>query len=447
VSKNEPLLTSLDDPPDPRVGSAGPSVGAVLPGPLGVAWVDRLARHECPAITARRSRRAEDHGIDQDPIVWAKAVGANVWDPDGNRYVDLTGGFGVCSAGHGHPAVRAAVHAQVDALVHGLGDAFPSTTRIELAEALARLLPGDLSQAIFASSGSEAVEAALKTAAMATGRSRVVAFEGGYHGMGLGVLAASHYRESFRAPFAGLLGGYSSFLPWGCDEGALTAALDGAAALLLEPVQGRGGDREPPPGWLPMLRRVCDAAGALLIYDEIFTGFGRTGTRFVAGSEPGEGVVPDLICLGKGLTSGFPLSACVGTPGAMAGWGHSRGEALHTSTFLGHPVGCAAGLAVVDLIENHGLVERGAALGEHMAATLSALVDADSRFVGVRGRGAMRGLEVAAGVSAFGLCRALLSQGYLVLPAGLQGEVISFTPPLTTTATQWDGAVAALAAS
>ena len=201
-----PSLPPFLAPPDPEIGTALPAVAGAVPGPISRSWVDVLAAHECPAVTARRARRAEAFGVDQDPIVWERARGANVHDPDGDRFVDLTGGFGVASAGHGNAHVRAAVHEQVDRLVHGLGDAFPGLPRIRLARELARLAPGDLTQAIFGSSGSEAVEAALKTAVMATGRSGVVAFEGGYHGMSLGALAVSHYRAAFRDPFAGRTG-------------------------------------------------------------------------------------------------------------------------------------------------------------------------------------------------------------------------------------------------
>ena len=439
-------LTPLDAAPDADLGCALPEIRSPLPGARGRAWIDRLARSECPAITARRARRADASGSDQDPIVWERALGANVWDPDGNRFVDLTGGFGVASAGHAHPAVIAAVTAQLGRLVHGLGDAFPGTPRIELADALADRLPGGLQQTIFGCSGSEAVEAALKTAMMATGRAGVVAFEGGYHGLSLGVLPVSHYRASFREPFAARLGPSATFLPYGGPLDAVEVAARDAGAILVEPVQGRGGCRVPPAGWLRGLRDVADRCSVPLIFDEIFTGFGRAGSFVLSGTAAADGVVPDLLCLGKGLTSGFPLSACVGTVEVMAHWGASRGEALHTSTYLGHPVGCAAALAVLGLCDE-GLVERGAALGALMEASLVELAGRHpGRLGAVRGRGAMRGLEVRDG-GAFTVCRALLQRGWLVLPAGVDAEVLCFTPPLTTTAAQWAGAVDALEAS
>jgi 4-aminobutyrate aminotransferase/(S)-3-amino-2-methylpropionate transaminase len=434
-------LPPIDD------GTDHPLLRTEVPGPQGRALIDVLARHECPAITARRARRAEQTGVGQDPIVWDRARGANVWDADGNRFVDLTGGFGVASVGHGHPAVVAAVTEQAARLAHGLGDAFPARRRIELAAALAALTPPPLEQVIFASSGSEAVEAALKTAVVATGRGGIVAFEGGYHGMSLGALSASHYREAFRAPFADRVGPPATWLPWEAGEATVRDALarTAPAAVIVEPVQGRGGCRAPRPGWLGMLRRACDDASVLLVFDEIFTGFGRAGERVLSGTPAADGVVPDLLCVGKGLTSGYPLSACIGTVAAMGAWGASRGESLHTSTFLGHPVGCAAALAVIDLLDG-GVLEQGRALGERMHATLADLAARHpGRLGGVTGRGAMRGLEVRDGAS-MTLCRALLERGYLVLPAGLEGEVIAFTPPLVTTHAQWDGAVAALEA-
>jgi 4-aminobutyrate aminotransferase-like enzyme len=421
--------------PDPELGTALPELITAVPGPEGTRWIDVLARHECPAITARRARRAEATGVGQDPVVWERARGSNVWDPDGNRYVDLTGGFGVCSAGHANPFVMDRVRAQLDLLVHGLGDAFPGRVRIELSAALAAMLPGGLSQLIFASGGAEAVDAALKTAVIATGRSKVVAFEGGYHGLTLGVLPVSHYRPGFRAPFVGVTGDFVEFLPYG--EPVTLDAGDPPAAVLVEAIQGRGGERVPPVGWFAALRAECDRVGALLIIDEIFTGFGRTGVLFASGSERTDGVVPDLVTLGKGLTSGFPLSACVGTPEVMARWGRSDGESLHTSTFLGHPVGCAAALAVIDLFEHHGLLERAQALGVLMGETLAPLGT-------VRGAGAMRGLVIEGDTMA--LCRRLLAKGYLVLPSGIDGEVLALSPPLTMTAAQWQGAVAAIGA-
>ncbi|MCO4770580.1 MAG: aspartate aminotransferase family protein [Deltaproteobacteria bacterium] len=444
------LLPPLSAPPAAGLGTELPAiVTASVPGPAGMALVDLLAAHECPAITARRARRAESTGVDQDPIVWERAIGSNVWDPDGNRFVDLTAGFGVASAGHANTHVVARVTEQLQRHVHGMGDAFPGVARIQLAAALAAHLPGALDQVIFGSDGSDAVEASLKTAVLATSRSRIVACEGSYHGMSLGALGVSHYKDAFRAPFAGLMGRLADWVPFGGDLDAIAEVLDAGepvAAVLVEPVQGRGGERTAPAAWFQGLAELCRARGALLIFDEIFTGFGRAGPFVQAGTPAMGGVVPDLICLGKGMSSGFPVSACVGTPEVMAAWGQSTGEAIHTSTFLGHPPGCAAALAVLELIDEHGLLERGRALGELMGHTLEDLCARHPEaFSGVRGRGAMRGLEVVGGVErSLVLCRGMLARGFIVLPAGTRGEALSFTPPLTMTAGQWTAALATL---
>lgn len=435
-------IPPLDAAPDQTRGTALPQLVTAVPGPRGQELVDLLAAHECPAITARRSRRAEASGVQQDPIVWERAIGANVWDADGNRFVDLTAGFGVAAAGHSNPLVVARTRDQVERHIHGMGDAFPSSQRVRLAAELAAHLPGDLSQVIFGSNGSDAVEAALKTAVLATGRSGIVAFEGSYHGLSLGALTVSHYKDPFREPFVGLLGPTARWLPFGEDLADLDEA---PAAVLVEPIQGRGGDRTAPAAWFQQLRALCDRTGALLIFDEIYTGFGRAGEFVLSGTDAVGGVVPDLLCLGKGLAGGFPMSACVGTERAMAAWGASTGEAIHTSTFLGHPVGCAAARAMLELVDEHGLLERARELGDLMGRTLEDLAARHEGVLGARGRGALRAIELAGGAErTVPLCRALLEHGILLLPAGLRGEVLSFTPPLTLTSLQWELALATI---
>jgi 4-aminobutyrate aminotransferase-like enzyme len=222
-------------------------------------------------------------------------------------------------------------------------------------------------------------------------------------------------------------------------------------AILVEPIQARGGCNVPPPGFLPLLRKLCDEFGALLILDEIYTGFGRTGKWFACEHS---GVIPDLICLGKALTGGFPLSACVGRSDLMdAAWPASTGEAIHTSTFLGHPVGCAMALAQMFEIEKGSLPERSAALGEFLLQELS-LIQATKRGVVCSGRGLglMAGLELnlpdgkPATHIALAAIKTLLHRGYIFLPEGEHGNVISFTPPLTITKLQLGKAVKELAA-
>jgi 4-aminobutyrate aminotransferase-like enzyme len=219
-------------------------------------------------------------------------------------------------------------------------------------------------------------------------------------------------------------------------------------AILVEPVQARGGINVPPPEFLPMLRRLCDEHKALLILDEIYTGFGRTGKWFACEHS---GVVPDIICLGKALTGGFPLSACVGRADVMdAAWPASKGEAIHTSTFLGHPVGCAMALAQIAEIEKEKLPEKAAKLGEGLLTELFKVQS--SKFkVSARGLGLMAGLELLqqngqpATEASVNAMKAMLQRGYILLPEGEHSNVISFTPPLTITKAQLSEAVAALA--
>jgi acetylornithine/succinyldiaminopimelate/putrescine aminotransferase len=297
---------------------------------------------------------------------------------------------------------------------------------------------------IFCNSGFEAVEAALKTAKLATDKPGVIAFTGAYHGVGYGALNATH-REHFRSHFSGQLGEFGRFAPFPAGPEELPAvgeAIDRLlrrqpiGAVLVEPIQVRGGINIPPPEFLPLLRRLCDEYSALLILDEIYTGFGRTGKWFACEHA---GAVPDLICLGKALTGGFPLSACVGKSGVMdAAWPPSTGEAIHTSTFLGHPVGCAMALAQIEEVRAGRLVQRSASLGRFLLSLLSKLAAPSSGLrLCARGLGLLAGLEVRAGdgspatVAALGLLKTMLHSGFILLPEGEHANVLSFTPPLT----------------
>jgi len=364
--------------------------------------------------------------VDTDPIVWHAAYGANVEDVDGNILVDLTSGFGVASVGHRHPAVVEAGQHQLSCLPHAMGDAFPDPQRIKLLEALAAHT--GLDHGILGCSGSDAVEAALKTARIATQRDGVLAFRAGYHGLSYGALSATDYKaEDFRSPFSGQLGSHVEHATFG----ELPTRLDHIGAILVEPIQGRGGMIAPPAGWLAALSEQAQQAGALLILDEIYTGLGRTGSMFAFQDE---GLTPDLICVGKSLGGGFPISACMGRQEVMAAWGASRGEALHTQTFLGNPTGCAMALACLDVIEREGLVQRSSEIGAWLSKALSA-------FGPVRGRGLLLGLELS---DSLRVSRELLQKGWLALPAGEKAEVLAVVPPLTIAKSQLEGFIQAL---
>ena len=396
------------------------------------------------------------------PIVWTRATGVNVWDVEGRRYIDLTAAFGVAAAGHGSAPVVAAGRRQMGRLLHAMGDVHPHPLKAQLARELSRITferwtSGATSgKTIFSNSGFEAVETALKTAMLATGKRRILAFTGAYHGLGYGALNATH-RAYFRDPFRSQLGRFGRFTPFpkeGDDlaetERRLVRLLRCGqfGAVLAEPIQARGGINVPPAGFLPLLRTLCDRYGLLLILDEIYTGFGRTGTWFACENSR---TTPDLICLGKALTGGFPLSACVGRAELMdAAWPPSTGEAIHTSTFQGHPVGCAMALAQIKELESQSLPERSAALGAYLMQQLRAEISAPGHSIEIRGRGLMAGLEIrkAGGGPATALVletvKKMLRRGFILLPEGEFGNVISFTPPLIITKAQLAATVAAL---
>lgn len=446
-----------------EIGQALPCVRTPPPGPRSRALAKELARWESPNVT---------YLADDFPVFWERARGANVVDVDGNVYVDLTAAFAVAGPGHAHPRIVAAVQAQAETLLHGMGDVHPPAVKVDVLRALAQVAPGGLNRAVLASSGAEAVEAALKTAAIATGKPRVLAFHGGYHGLTYGALAASG-REDFRAPFTAQLPRTAVFAPYpyayrspfGRDPDEVGDAVlryveylldtpgtagEGIGAILVEPVQGRGGDVVPPDGFLPGLRRICDERGLLLICDEIYTGFGRTGRWFACEHW---GVVPDLLCVGKGMTGGMPFAACIGTDAVMEAWPKSTGEAIHTSTFLGHPLGCAAALASMAVLREERLVERSAELGARLLARLREMTADHPRVGEVRGLGMMIGMEMVrdresrepAPELAGRIVVETLRRGVLTLGGGIHGNVLSLSPPFVLTDAQADAALSVLA--
>lgn len=431
-----------------------------VPGPHSRALAERLRRVESRNIT---------HISASGPIFWADARGAVVRDADGNDFVDLTAGFGVSMAGHSNPRVAAAIAEQAGRLGHALGDVHPAAAKVELLEALARLAPGDLGIAILASAGAEAVEAALKTALLRTGRPGILAFEGAYHGLTYGALATT-WRPDFREPFARQLFAGVRFAPFPVagampdDTDAERAALDRVkellddaertpwpiGAVLIEPIQGRGGLRAPTDHFLAALRDLCDGDTRLLIFDEVYTGFGRTG-RWFAGQH--WSVVPDVMVVGKALGGGVPISAAIGSPRVMSSWPSSTGEAIHTSTFLGNPIACAAALAQIRELEERGLVERAGRLGERIADRVREWAGRIEAVTGVRGRGLFAAVVLRAvrGRSARDIALATadeaLGRGVLVLAEGADLDVLALTPPAVITEPQLEAALDAIEAA
>ncbi len=403
-----------------------PDCRGPVPGPASRALAERLARVESRNVTA----------LDPVPIFWERAQGANLWDVDGNRFVDLTAAFGVANVGHAQADVAAAVARQAATLLHGMGDVHPPRVKVELLERLATIYPrGDHAQTpatrtVLSSSGSDAVETAIKTALLATGRPGILAFEGAYHGLSLGALDVT-WRRDFREPFDARLPKATRFVPYD-DLDAVRAvaaeAGDSIGALIVEPVQGRGGERVPTPGFLRGLRDICDDQGWLLVADEIYTGLGRTGAMFACDHEA---VVPDMLCVGKGLASGMPLSACMGLESVFDAWPLSEGEALHTQTFLGHPTGCAAALASLEVMARLELPTRAAALGKEALDRLERVLAGSPCVREIRGQGLMIGIECKLPEHSLAVTARMLERGFVLLPSGDRGRVLSLTPPLT----------------
>jgi 4-aminobutyrate aminotransferase/(S)-3-amino-2-methylpropionate transaminase len=368
--------------------------------------------------------------------VYARGEGANVVDVDGNRYVDLAAGFGALLLGHLPPTVVHAMGEQSARLWLALGDVYPSDAKLLLCERLSELYPRPGARVMLGTSGADAVTAALKTAVLATGRPGLVAFDGGYHGLSHGPLAACGLQASFRKPFEAQLNGHVTFAPYPSNDGALGATLAAVTrglargdvgAVLVEPVLGRGGCVVPPAAFLPSLRGACDKAGALLVCDEIWTGLGRSGAWLASVDA---GVLPDVVCLGKGLGAGLAISACIGSDRAMAAWGAYGGATIHTATHFGAPLACAAAAATLGAIREAGLPARAAAAGERWMAHLRECT-AGRGVDEVRGRGLMVGIVLEGQARrATAATRRLLESGWIVLTGGMGGNVLTLTPPL-----------------
>ena len=427
-----------------------PEIVTEIPGPRSRALAGKLRRFESRNVTY----------VDAEfPVFWERAVGTNVWDVDGNRFLDGTSAFGVAGLGHTNPAVREAMAAQAGTLFHAMGDVHPAALKADLCEQLSALTFErwglGRGKTILGNSGSDAVEAALKTSLLHSGKPGVIAFRGAYHGLGYGALETAGM-PYFRDPFRAQLKEFAAILPFpacvrcpfgvkegyrlhggdfpNCSTGCLekleqeiekTIELREIGAILVEPIQGRGGELVPPLDFPRLLRAICDEHKIPLIFDEIYTGLNRTGSLFACDHF---GVRPDLICLGKGLTSGFPLSACVGRADIMDAWPESPGESLHTSTFLGNPLGCAMALASLREHEKPGVATQVRRMGARLKRGLREI--ASPLVVDVRGVGLLLGMELALdGAAVNGIVKRALRDGLILLQSGPEGNVLALTPP------------------
>jgi len=395
----------MNQPPEP---------GHAVPAPDVEALRADFFRHVC---------QTSDRPLG---VVVAGARGTTIRDVTGRAYLDLLAGMGVANVGHAHPAVVAAVTAQAASYLHvAVYGEMVQAPQTRLAARLAEVTPGDLSVVYFTNSGAEAVEGALKTARKFTGRSGVVAFHGAFHGDTFGALSVGG-NPVYRQPFEPLIPGVR-FLPFD-DAGALAQIDTSVGAVIVEPVQGEGGVRVPRDGFLSALRRRCDTVGALLIADEVVTGLGRTGMLFASEHW---GVVPDILVLAKALGGGMPLGAFVGRPTVMRTLSHDPPLA-HVTTFGGHPVSCAAGLAAIDVVLAEGLAARAARVGGTWMADLRAALGSAVRDV--RGLGLLIGLEFHTPEVTRRFVQRCFDDG-LILNWTLHRDcVVRLAPPLTISA-------------
>jgi 4-aminobutyrate aminotransferase len=393
-------------------------------------------------------------------VVVERGEGAYLVDSAGRRYLDFTSGIGVVNTGHCHPAIVAAVREQVGRLIHGQINVVFHRPLLELAERLLQVVPRRLDQLFFASSGAEAVEAALKLARRATNRPGIVVFQGGFHGRTVAAMSLTTSKSIYRAGYQPLMPGvmvapYPYTFRYGWDAAEATefclrelrhllvsqTSPEETAGVLIEPVLGEGGYVIPPDAFLEGVQSVCRELGLLLIVDEVQTGFGRTGRFF--GLEHAA-LDPDIVVMGKGLASGFPLSAIAAPAKLMASWPTGS----HGGTYGGNAVSCAAAVATIDTIMKEGLVGRAARMGNILREQLATLAARFHEVGEIRGRGLMVATEFGRSgyepdhVSAKSVQKACIEHGLLLLTCGPYDNVIRWIPPLIVTESQIDEAVA-----
>jgi len=399
--------------------------------------------------TAIQTRKdgAIARGVGMQTQLYAeRALNAEIWDVEGNRYIDFAAGIAVVNTGHRHPKVIAAVHAQLEKFTHTCHQVMPYESYVRLAERLNEAVPGDFAKkTVFVTTGAEAAENAVKIARAATGRSAVIAFTGAFHGrtfMGMALTGkVVPYKKGFGAmpgdvyhvPYPIALHGVTVEDSIAAIEKLFKADIDPdrVAAIMLEPVQGEGGFYEAPRELMVHLRRICDKHGILLVADEVQTGFARTGRMFAMEYHD---IVPDMTAMAKGLGGGFPLAAVTGraeimdaaNPGGLGG------------TYGGSPIGIAAAHAVLDVIEEEGLCDRAVRLGDRLKQRLASLRETTPEIVDIRGPGFMNAVEFnVAGTDTpnpdftNAIKAEALKRGLILLTCGVHANVIRFLAPIT----------------
>jgi len=350
------------------------------------------------------------------PIVITKGKGALVWDINGKEYIDCTGSYGVCIVGHSHPKIVEAVKRQAEALISCHGS-FYNDARSEFLQKIAQIAPKGLEKTFLSNSGAEAVECAIKLARKFSGKPEIIAMMGAFHGKTMGALSAT-WDKKYRDPFKPLVPEFKHVPPDDLEK-VREAITEKTAAILVEPIRGESGIRVPPNGYLQGLRKICNEKNILLIFDEVQTGFGRTGKLFACEHW---GVIPDIICLAKSVAGGLPIGVTIAKKEVMSSL--KIGE--HSSTFGGSPLVCAAACGAIDVLVEEKLPERAAALGRYFKEKLEELQTQHRIIREVRGRGLMLGVELRFDV--LNIIIKSMNKGVLILDAGR--NVLRFLPPL-----------------
>ena len=363
----------------------------------------------------------------KQPIAFVRGQGATLWDADGVEYLDCSSGHGVANLGHANPKVAASISAQANQLIT-LFESFPNDKRAQLMAKLTSLTPG-LERVFFCNSGTESVEAAIKFARVSTGRSNIIAAMRCFHGRTMGALSAT-WNKRYREPFEPLVPGFSH-VPYNNIETLEKAVTDETAAVILEALQGEGGVYPADPAYMQAALEICHKNGALLIIDEVQTGFGRTGRMF---AYQHFGITPDLLCVAKSLAGGIPMGAVLIGENV-----HNLVPGTHGSTFGGNPLSCAAALAVLEVMEEENLPQQAAEKGAYLLDKLNAISSPLIREI--RGMGLMVGIELKQKSTPY--LKALQDKHIIALNAGL--TVIRLLPPLVITYEQLDQVAAAIA--
>ncbi len=362
--------------------------------------------------------------------VITRGKGALVWDINGNKYIDCTGSYGVAVVGHCHPKVVEAVQKQVETLI-ACHASFYNDARSELLQKLIRLAPKGIDKVFLSSSGAESVECAIKLARKYSGKSEIIAMMGAFHGKTMGALSAT-WKKKYRDAFMPLVPGFKHVPPNNLEK-IKSAITDETAGILVEPIRGEGGVLLPTDDFLPGLRELCDKNDVLLIFDEVQTGFGRTGKVFACEHW---NVVPDIICLAKSIAGGLPMGATFAREEVMAAF--QRGE--HSSTFSGNPLVCAAASAAIDVLVEERLPERATEIGSYFKSKLNGLAEKYKIVREVRGLGLMLGMELRFDV--YNILFDCMNNGVLILDAGK--NVVRFLPPLVIEKEQIDKVIEVL---